>query len=167
MKSTRVLAVLTPVLQTLVVFGLVANLTGCLMVSEDKTYQALTVREKDQRYVYKLYPGSARSTHELAIILMGDVPTATVDGLEVQNTDYQVIHLLPGSHTLSWRQTFGFSVMVEPAMTKSAETILTVNLQAGHTYKLFAERTYGQNYSLYFWIQDAANNEVVGGRKKP
>ena len=151
----------------LMALGLAACLGGCLLVPEDKTYQALTAQEKSTQQVYKLYPGSKRPPSELAILLMGDVPSANVDGLEVQKTDYQSIHLLPGTHDLSWRKTFGFSVMVEPAMIKTAEHTVSVDLQAGHTYKLFADRTYGTNYRLYFWVQDIASGNVIGGRKKP
>ena len=154
-------------LRNVMTLGLAACLGGCILVPEDKTYQALTAQEKSQQQVYKLYPGNKRPTDELAILLMGEVPSANVDGLEVQKTDYQSIHLLPGSHTLSWRKTFGFSVMVEPSMMKTAEHTVSVNLQAGHTYKLFADRTYGTHYRLYFWLQDAASGEVIGGRKKP
>ena len=147
--------------------GMCVFLAGCLVVPEDKTHQALTARDASRQEIYKLYPGGTRPSSELAILLMGDVPSATIDGLEVRQTDYQIIHLLPGDHAVSWRKTFGFSVMVEPAMTKSAEQSVSVNLQAGHTYKLFADRTYGAQYQLYFWIQDAATGAIVGGRKKP
>lgn len=147
--------------------GLCVFLAGCLVVPEDKTYQALTAKAESRQEVYKLYPGGTRPSSDLAILMMGDVPSAHIDGLEVLKTDYQVIHLLPGDHVVSWRKTFGFSVMVEPAMTKSAERTVTVNLQAGHAYTLFADRTYGAQYQLYFWIQDAATGAIVGGRKKP
>jgi hypothetical protein len=136
-------------------------LAGCAIASEDKSHLALTAREPSRQEVYKLYPGSTRPPGELAVLLMGDVPSATVDGLQVRRTDYQVIHLLPGEHAVSWRQAFGFSVMVEPAMTKSAERTVSVDLEAGHTYTLFADRTYGAQYQLYFRTQYAATNPHV------
>lgn len=147
--------------------ALLPNLAGCLMVVEDKGYQALVAEEKSGRQVYKLYPGITRPLSDLAIVLINDIPTTVIDGLTVAKTDYQEIHLLPGPHTLSWRKQFAFSVMVEPTMSKEAALTLAVDLQAGHTYKLFAERTYGTGYQLYFWIEDVANGKAIGGRKKP
>lgn len=149
------------------VVGLLPSLAGCLVVPEDKTYQALVAEEKSSRQVYKLYPGSVRPTNELAIVLINDIPFATVDGFGVSKTDYQEVHVLPGRHSLAWRQQFGFSVMVEPAMLKEASLSIAVDLQAGHVYKLFADRTYGTGYRFYFWLEDAASRALVGGTKKP
>ncbi|NTV95594.1 MAG: hypothetical protein HGA75_09285 [Thiobacillus sp.] len=149
------------------VVGLLPSLAGCLVIPEDKTYQALVEEEKSSRQVYKLYPGSVRPANELAILLINDVASATVDGFGVSKTDYQEVHVLPGRHALAWRQQFGFSVMVEPALLKEASLAVAVDLQAGHVYKLFADRTYGTGYRFYFWLEDAASRAVVGGTKKP
>lgn len=147
--------------------GLYFGLSGCLVIPEDKLYQSLKEREKSVRQVYKLYPGDVKSSSDLAIVEMGDVPLAKIDGLNVSATDYQVIHLLPGEHMLALRQTFGFSVMVEPSMMRKAETAITVELLSDHTYKLFADRTYGTGYKLYFWVEDTTDGKVIGGTKKP
>lgn len=154
-------------LRLVLVVGLLPSLAGCLVIPEDKTYQALVEEEKSSRQVYKLYPGSVRPASELAIVQVNDVPSATVDGLGVSKTDYQEVHVLPGRHTLAWRKQFGFSVMVEPEMLKQASLTVGVDLQAGHAYKLFADRTYGTGYRFYFWLEDAASRAVVGGTKKP
>jgi hypothetical protein len=137
------------------------------LISQDKTYQYLVESEKAERQIYKLYPGKRLPTSELAILILGDTPSVTVNGLSVFKTDYQEVHLLPGLQKLAWRKVFGFSVMVEPSMTKEAERALEVRLKAGHTYKLFADRTTGHGYQFYFWIADTASGEVIGGTKKP
>lgn len=147
--------------------ALLSSLAGCLMVMEDKAYQALVAEGKSGHHIYKLYPGDTRQASDLAVVLVNDIPLTVIDGLTVAHTDYQEIHLSPGQHTLTWRKQFGFSVMVEPAMSKEAALTITVDLQAGHTYRLFAERSYGTGYQFYFWIEDVANGKSIGGRKKP
>jgi hypothetical protein len=154
-------------LRCTLLLGLVSGLTGCLVIPEDQTYQSLVESEKSGRQIYKLYPGKHRPASELAVVLLNDIPSVSVDGLSVFKTDYQEIHLLPGPHTLAWRKVFGFSVMVEPSMMKEAELALEAGLKAGHAYKLFADRTTGHGYRFYFWIEDAASGEVIGGLKKP
>jgi len=42
-----------------------------------------------------------------------------------------------------------------------------LELKAGHTYELHADRTTGHGYRKYFWITDAASGEVVAGEKMP
>ena len=154
-------------LKTVLVLGLLSSLSACLLIPEDRLHQALNAKEQSGHQIYKLYPGSARPLSDVAVVAMGDVPSASIDGLNVSATDYQEIHLLPGQHMLAWRKSFGFSVMVEPAMTKVAEMTIAVELQAGHVYRLFADRTYGTGYRFYYWIEDAADGKVIGGTKKP
>lgn len=154
-------------LKTLLVLGLLSSLSGCLLIPEDRLHQALNAKEQSGHQIYKLYPGSTRLLSDLAIVVMGDVSSASIDGLNVSATDYQEIHLLPGQHMLAWRKGFGFSVMVEPTMMKVAEMAIAVQLQAGHVYRLFADRTYGTGYRFYYWIEDAADGKVIGGTKKP
>jgi hypothetical protein len=155
------------VLRCTLTLGLALGLAGCLLIPEDKTYQSLVESEQADGRIYKLYPGKRLPASELAILLLGDIPSITVNGLGVSKTDYQEVHLLPGLHALAWRKVFGFSVMVEPSMVKEAELALEVRLKAGQTYKLFADRTTGQGYRFYFWIADMSSGEVIGGSKKP
>jgi hypothetical protein len=155
------------VLQYALLPCLLLVLAGCLLIPEDRAYRSLTELEKGERQIYKLYSGQPRPANELAIVLLGDIPSVTVDGLGTFKADYQEIHLMPGRHALAWRKVFGFSVMVEPAMMKEAGIELDVELKAGHTYKLFADRTTGHGYRFYFWIADTLNGEVIGGVKKP
>jgi len=166
-KTDQLQMITSTVLRYTLTLGLVSGLTGCLMIPEDKTYQSLVESEKTERQIYKLYPGKHRPTSELAILLLGDIPSITVNGLSVFKTDYQEVHLLPGLQALVWRKVFGFSVMVEPSMIKEAELALEVRLKAGHTYKLFADRTTGHGYRFYFWIMDTVTGEVIGGSKRP
>jgi hypothetical protein len=155
------------VLRCTLMLGLVSGLVGCLVIPEDKTYQSLVESEKSGRQIYKLYPGKQRPASELAVAHLNDIPSVTVDGLSVLKTDYQEIHLLPGRHALAWRKVFGFSVMVEPPIMKEEELAIEVGLKAGHSYKLFADRTTGNGYRFYFWVEDVASGEVIGGSKKP
>jgi len=154
-------------LKSVFIVGLLSSLSGCLLIPEDRLHRALNEKEQSGHQIYKLYPGSARPLSDLAVVAIGDVPSANIDGLNVSATDYQEIHLLPGQHMLAWRKGFGFSVMVEPAMMKVAEMAIAVELQAGHVYRLFADRTYGTGYKFYFWIEDTADGKVIGGAKKP
>jgi|GEM_PF-1552752 len=155
------------VLRCTLTLGLALGLAGCLLIPEDKTYQSLVEPEQADGRIYKLYPGKRLPTSELAILLLGDIPSITVNGFSVSKTDYQEVHLLPGLQALTWRKAFGFSVMVEPSMIKEVERALEVRLKAGQTYKLFADRTTGQGYRFYFWIADMSSGEVIGGSKKP
>jgi hypothetical protein len=118
-------------------------------------------------YTYKLYPGKHLQEHEIAKVSLEDVDFAIIDGLSVATSDYQHVHLLPGKHRIRWGEGFHFSVMVEPSMYDEAEHEVEVNLLAGHTYKLYADRTTGHDYQFYFWIQDAETGEVIGGQEVP
>lgn len=146
--------------------GLLICLGGCLLAPEDKAYLALTAREKYQQQVYKLYPGSQRPPGELAILLMGDVPSVSIDGLDVGITDYQAVHLLPGQHTVSLRWQWFLNQMEKTSKRGETERTIETNLAAGHTYILFTGITLW-HHQCYFWIEDVNSGDVVGGRKKP
>lgn len=118
-------------------------------------------------YAYKLYAGPERPISELATLDISHVDTITVDKLKVNRWDYGTVHLLPGTHALRIEKSYGFSVMVEPSMHGSFENTLDVELEAGRTYKVKSERTHGQGYRVFFWVEDAASDEVIAGVKKP
>lgn len=120
-----------------------------------------------ESHSYKLYPGPERPAAELASLDISNVHAVNVDGLQVRSQDYGTVLLLPGRHTLDIEKGYAFSVMVEPSMQGSFEHKLDVDLTAGGTYKVKSDRTYGQGYRVFFWIEDAASGDVVAGVKKP
>jgi len=117
--------------------------------------------------IYKLYPGDARPDSEIAKVKLTDSYYAHVDGLLVNKRDYEEIHLLPGEHKIRWGREFAISVMVNPSMWDEGQADVIVDLEAGRTYELHADRTTGHGYQFYLWIEDAQTGEVVAGKKKP
>ena len=85
----------------------------------------------------------------------------------VNSGEYRQAVLLPGEHEIHWGQWFAVSVMVDPDMFSEGGLTAVVNLEAGHTYELHADRTHGHGYRKYFWMTDAATGDVVAGEKKP
>lgn len=120
-----------------------------------------------ETFAYKLYPGPARPAAELAIVRLGDAQEALFDGRPVGQGDWSEAHLLPGRHRIEWQSEFGASVMVEPSGSVTGGEAVEVDLVAGRTYVLRADRTTGYGYRLYFWIEDAATGAVVAGEPKP
>ena len=118
-------------------------------------------------HIYNLYPGKERPHSELATIKLASVYYAQIDGLRVNRADYEQVLLLPGEHEIRWGQWFALSVLVDPDMFSEGSLTAVVELKAGHTYELHAERTTGHGYRKYFWITDAASGEVIAGQKKP
>jgi hypothetical protein len=128
----------------------------------------LLYSEDDGRHhIYKLYPGKERPQAELATVKLASVYYAQIDGLRVNRADFERVLLLPGEHEIHWGQWFAVSVMVDPDMFSEGGLTTMVELKAGHTYELHADRTTGHGYRKYFWITDAASGEVVAGEKMP
>jgi len=92
---------------------------------------------------------------------------AYIYGLMINKLDYEEAHLFPGDQKIVRGRGFPDSVLVNPSMFDEGQEEAVVNLKAGHTYELHADRTHGHGYQLYFWIQDAQTGEVVAGTKKP
>ena len=120
-----------------------------------------------RHHVYKLYPGKELLQSELATIKLTSVYYVQIDGLRVNRMDYEQVRLLPGKHEIYWGKWFAVSVMVDPDMFSEGGLTAVVELEAGHTYELHADRTTGHGYRKYFWITDAVSGEVVAGEKKP
>lgn len=123
--------------------------------------------DSGRHHVYKLYPGQERPASELATVELSSAYYARIDGLLVYRGDYNKAHVLPGEHEITWGQWFAVSVMVEADMFSEGSLTAAVNLKAGHTYELHADRTTGHGYRKYFWISDTATGKVVAGEKKP
>jgi hypothetical protein len=116
---------------------------------------------------YKLYPGPARPTAELARLKLGDAFAVRLDGLMVAASDWDQVVLLPGPHQVDTIVEYGASVMVEPSGFGHASTHLEADLAAGHTYVIHYARTHGEGYQVWLWMEDAANESVVAVKKKP
>jgi hypothetical protein len=128
---------------------------------------ALSACATSNSHTYKLYPGPERPAAELATLDVSGVDSVIIDGLEVRRWDYGTVLLLPGEHQLVSTETFGFSVLVEPAMLGTFESTLDVTLDAGKAYKVIGDRTTGHGYRIYFWVEEAQSGRVIAGEKKP
>ena len=51
--------------------------------------------------------------------------------------------------------------------TRFIGIVSDVSFEAGHTYKLCADRTTGHGYRVYHWIEDRTAGRIVYGEKKP
>ena len=120
-----------------------------------------------KEHAYKLYPGPERPVAELATLDISGVDSVTIDKLHVKRWDYETVLVLPGRHEVVTGKGFGFSVMVEPAMYGEFERSLEVDLEAGKVYRVKGDRTHGQGYRVYLWIEDAESGEVIAGEKIP
>ena len=118
-------------------------------------------------HVYKLYPGKVLAESEIVKIDMADAYYVIIDDYKVARVDDQHVRLWPGEHVIRWGKEFMISVMVDSSKFREGEGPAVVNLIAGHTYELYADRTTGHGYSMFFWIQDAESGEVIAGTKKP
>lgn len=120
-----------------------------------------------ESHTYKLYPGSERPLDELVTLDLSGLDQITIDGLKVNRWEYNQVLLLPGEHQIELAKEFGFSVLVDPAMLRTFGKTLNVNFEAGKTYRLIADRTTGQGYRIFFWIEESDSGQVVAGEKKP
>jgi FlaA1/EpsC-like NDP-sugar epimerase len=117
--------------------------------------------------VYKLYPGENKPKSEIVILELYDASNVVIDGLNVSHGDYTAVHLLPGSHHLTWTSVHGVSVMIEPSMYAHKDSKHEITLEKGHTYRLRSDRTTGPGYRIYNWIEDITSGSIVAGEKKP
>ena len=116
---------------------------------------------------YKLYPGFTRTPEKLAVVRLGNQYRVRIDGLSASRADWAEVHLLPGYHTIEWESEFLVSVLVNPKGRDLRRTIETPYLEAGHVYLLKADRTVGNGYQMYQWLEDLTTGELVAGVDKP
>jgi hypothetical protein len=143
------------------------SLVGCLVGPTGYGEQNLGSSDRHIDYIYKLYPGKERQTDEIVILDISEIGSVKINNLQASRFDYQKIHVLPGLHKIDFSHSFLFSVLVEPEMFKTVKKDFQVQLYAGHTYKLKADRTTGQGYEFFFWIEDVNTGKVIAGNKKP
>jgi hypothetical protein len=118
--------------------------------------------------VYRGFYGIEPPESKLATLDLGEAYEVFIDDMYyVSQTKYGLVKLLAGAHRIKWTVIFGVSVMVDARGYAVYETISNVNLEAGHIYKLSADRTTGHGYKVYFWIEDITSGKIVYGEKKP
>ena len=117
---------------------------------------------------YRAYTGEDLPDSSLALLDIGRAGSVQIDGMYyIEGSEYSMVKLLPGSHRIEWTTLFGISVMVDPRGIVAFDLKETITLQAGHIYKLRADRTTGHGYRVYMWIEDMSNGSVVAGNKMP
>jgi len=139
---------------------------GCLLVILSILLGCATDRPKD---VYRGYPlGLEQPESMLAELDMGAAYEAIIDDMHyVTQAKYGSVRLPAGVHRIKWSVIFGVSVMVDARGYAAYGTISNINLEAGHRYKLLADRTFGSGYQVFFWIEDLTAGKIVYGNKKP
>jgi hypothetical protein len=70
------------------------------------------------------------------------------DRYYVSGRKYGAVRLPAGPHRVWWATWFGVSVMVEPSGQAAFGSVSDVSLEAGHSYRLCAERTTGHGYRV-------------------
>jgi hypothetical protein len=117
---------------------------------------------------YRAYTGEDLPDTSLALLDIGRAGSVQIDGMYyIEGSEYSMVKLMPGSHRIEWTQLFGISVMVDPRGIVAFDLKETITLQAGHIYKLQADRTHGHGYRVYMWIEDTSTGSVVAGNKMP
>ena len=90
----------------------------------------------------------------------GDV--LEIDG--VAQTNQNQAQLKPGSHNIRYGGRRGTSFLLNPKMYDSYDYLASIDMRAGHTYRVLHERTYGYgSYRDHFWIEDVDTGEIVAG----
>ena len=118
--------------------------------------------------VYRAHYGVEPPESELATLDMGAAYELIIDErYYVSGRKYKAVRLPAGPHRVWWATSFGVSVMVEPSGHAAFGTVSDVSLEAGHSYRLCADRTTGHGYRVYHWIEDRTAGRVVWGEKKP
>jgi hypothetical protein len=118
--------------------------------------------------VYRAYYGIEPPESELATLEMGAAYELIIDDrYYISGGKYGTVKLPAGTHRIKWSTSFGVSAMVEPSGYAAFDIASEVYLEAGHTYRFFADRTTGHGYRVYHWIEDMTTGRLVQGEKKP
>ena len=117
---------------------------------------------------YRAYIGEDLPDSSLALLDIRRAGSVQIDGMYyIEGSEYSMVKLLPGSHRIEWTNLFGISFMVDSRGIVAFDLKETITLQAGHIYKLRADRTHGHGYRVYMWIEDTNTGSVVAGNKMP
>jgi hypothetical protein len=114
---------------------------------------------------YRGYAGPARPAAAVATIDLGDASWARIEYAYAARPKHAVIEVPPGVHQIEWGRVFAVSVMINASGFAEHGTRATVTLEAGHRYRLGADRTHGPGYEVFLWIEDLTAQRVVAGHK--
>jgi hypothetical protein len=138
---------------------------GCILIILSILVGCATDHPKE---VYRGYYGIEPPVSVLTELDLGAAYEAVIDDMYyISKAKHDSVKLLAGVHRIKWSVVFGISVMVDARGYAAYETISNINLEAGHRYKLSADRTTGHGYKVFFWIEDVTTGNVVYGNKKP
>lgn len=125
------------------------------------------LRAESPEDTYVAYPGERRPEAEVATLHLVEVDWLQVGEERIDRGRYESIEVLPGEHAFQWGKTFSTSFLVNPKMRAKHNFSASVTVEGGHVYSVHADRTAGQGYQTFFWIEDVATEEIVAGTKKP
>jgi len=118
--------------------------------------------------VYRAHYGAEPPESELSTLDVGAAYELIIDDrYYVSGRKYGTVKMPAGDHRIHWNTWFGVSMMVEPSGHASFGIVSDVSLEAGHAYRLCADRTTGHGYRVYHWIEDMTAARIVYGEKKP
>jgi hypothetical protein len=118
------------------------------------------------RETFRGYAGAERPVDSVAIVDLGDASWVKIGYLYAAPPKYNRIALPPGVYPIEWGTVFLVSVMVDARGFAPHGTRMTVTLEAGHVYRLRADRTTGPGYKVFLWIVDVTDQRVVAGQPK-
>jgi hypothetical protein len=141
---------------TMALFSCAVILVGCAGLTPD---------------TYKGYVGEDASRSEVAIVEAATAAIYEINGHELKHPDpgqyYRQVYLPPGEHTIKLYRWFGVSALiVSKGFIEVVSQPLSVNLKAGHTYELHADRTTGV-IRVILWVEDSSTGEIVAREADP
>jgi hypothetical protein len=123
---------------------------------------ASCVQNKASTHAYKSYSGKALPDSEVATLAFGErVEEFSVDEVKVKRTDYGFVKLKPGVYQISWKYRFAVSALVNSTGWDEIDATTSIELQAGHTYTVNADRTTGHGYRMILWISDETSGDQI------
>lgn len=146
----------------------------CLAVTAALTGCATTPITESLPDVLRGYDGPEQPSAALARVELGMAEWASLSGpgralpapieigfRERNEGRYGATEVVPGIHEITWGRDFAVSFLVDPRMHAAYETRVEVALEAGRTYRLQMDRTYGPGYRVFSWIEDPATGERI------
>ncbi len=116
---------------------------------------------------FRGYAGPDRPAASVATIDLGDASWAKIDYIYAARSKYDRIALAPGFYSIEWGKVFVVSVMIDARGFAEHGSRAPVTLEAGHLYRLGADRTTGPGYRVFLWIEDVTEQRVIAGHTKP
>lgn len=111
---------------------------------------------------FQAFDGASLPQESIATLRFEPSDFVKIDGRPIFRGKYSSAAVLPGRHVVEWTHTFLVSVTVDPRMRASYTAgPANVVLDAGHSYRLRSERTFGFGYRVFFRIEDTDTGAVV------